>query len=50
MLFGTFMGIITCIKDEFDHKGINSEIDEIAKELKDIERESISTLIPYLEK
>ena len=50
MLIGTFMGIITLIKDEFDHKGINPEVDEIAKELKDIERESITSLIPYLEK
>ena len=50
MLIGTFMGIITLIKDEFDHKGINPEIDEIAKELKNIERESITSLIPYLEK
>ena len=50
MLFGTFMGIITCIKDEFDHKGISPEIDKIVTELKDLERENITRLIPYLDK
>ena len=44
------MGVITCIKDEFDHKGLSSELDAIITKLKDIERESITSLIPYLEK
>lgn len=50
MLLGTFMGIITCIKDEYDHKGLSPEIDAIITKLKDVERESITSLIPYLEK
>lgn len=50
MLFGTFMGVVTCIKDEFDHKGLSPELDAILTKLKDVERESITSLIPFLEK
>lgn len=48
MLLGTFMGIITCIKDESDHKGISKELDEIVQKLKEIERNNITKLIPFL--
>ena len=48
MLLGTFMGIITCIKDEFDHKNISSELDEIVNKLKEVERNNITKLIPFL--
>lgn len=49
LLLGTFMGIITCIKDESDHKGISKEIDELLAKLKEVERGSIEKLIPYLD-
>ena len=49
MLMGTFMGVITCIKDQADHKGISPEIDEILANLKELERNNIEALLPYLE-
>lgn len=48
MLLGTFMGIITCIKDKDDHKDISSELDEIIDKLYNFERENIDRLLPYL--
>ncbi len=48
MLFGTFMGIVTCIKDKDDHKNVSSELDEILDKLYHFERENIDRLIPYL--
>ena len=49
LLMGTFMGIITCIKDEKDHAGISKEIDELVQKLKELERNSIEKLITYLD-
>lgn len=48
MLIGTFMGILTCYKDQNDHGGENSEIDEILENLKEFERKNIERLIPFL--
>lgn len=48
MLMGTFMGVITCYKDQSDHKGISPEIDEILEKLKELERNNIEALLPYL--
>ena len=48
MLMGTFMGYLTCIKDQADHKDISKEIDEIVNNLKEFERSNIDALIPYL--
>lgn len=48
MLMGTFMGIITLIKDKDDHKDISAELDEIADKLYEFERKNIDRLIPYL--
>ena len=48
MLMGTFMGLITCYKDEADHKGIWSELDEILSKLKELERNNIDNLLPFL--
>lgn len=50
MLLGTFMGIITCIKDKSDHKNISNELDEIIEKLYQFERENIDVLLPYLTK
>lgn len=49
MLMGTFMGVITCVKDQADHKGISQELDEILSKLKELERNNIETLLPFLE-
>ena len=49
MLLGTFMGYITCIKDELDHKDVSKEIDEILSSLKDLEKGNLDKLIPFLE-
>ncbi len=49
MLIGTFMGIITCIKDKDDHKNISAELDEIIDKLYEFERHNIDRLLPFLE-
>lgn len=48
MLMGTFMGYLTCIKDQSDHKDVSREVDEILNNLKEFERSNIDSLIPYL--
>ncbi len=48
MLLGTFMGIITCIKDKDDHKNVSSELDEIIDKLYEFERANIDKLLPFL--
>lgn len=48
MLLGTFMGIITCIKDKSDHKGVSNELDEIIDRLYEFERRNIDRLLPFL--
>ena len=48
MLLGTFMGIITCYKDQNDHGGESKEIDEIIDRLKEFERKNIERLLPFL--
>ncbi len=48
MLFGTFMGYITCVKDLSDHRNISKEVDEILTKLKEFERGNIDSLMPYL--
>ena len=49
MLIGTFMGIITCIKDKDDHKNVSPELDEILDKLYQFERNNIDRLLPFLE-
>lgn len=48
MLMGTFMGIITLIKDKDDHKNTSAELDEIAEKLYEFERKNIDRLLPFL--
>ena len=48
MLIGTFMGYLTCIKDQSDHKDLSKELDEILTTLKTLERKNIENLIPFL--
>ena len=48
MLLGTFMGIVTCVKDKDDHKGVSAELDEIIEKLLKFERENINSLMPFL--
>lgn len=48
MLFGTFMGYLTCVKDLSDHRNISKEVDEILTKLKEFERGNIDSLMPYL--
>lgn len=49
MLLGTFMGIITCVKDKDDHHDVSSELDEILDNLCNFERKNIDRLLPFLE-
>ncbi|MBP3619811.1 MAG: hypothetical protein J6J24_04025 [Clostridia bacterium] len=48
MLMGSFMGVITCLKDRSDHQGISAELDEILDKLYEFERKNIDKLLPYL--
>lgn len=48
MLIGTFMGIITCMKDKGDHKNISKELDELLDKLYTFERKNIDRLMPFL--
>ena len=48
MLLGSFMGYLTCLKDEADHKNVSKEIDEILSELKEFEKGNIDALIPFI--
>ena len=50
MLFGTFMGIVTCIKDKSDHKNVSKALDGIIEKLYNFERENIDKLLPFLTK
>jgi len=50
MLFGTFMGTITIIKDKYDHQNLSKELDEIIDKLYNFEKENIDKLIPFLTK
>lgn len=48
LLLGTFMGYLTCLKDQSDHANISPEIDEILQNLKELEKDNLERLIPYL--
>ncbi len=48
MLLGSFMGVLTCIKDEYDHKNVSNELDEIITKLKNLEKDNINKLIVFL--
>ncbi len=48
MLMGTFMGILTCEKDQADHQGVSADIDEILQKLKELEKTNLKALMPYL--
>lgn len=48
MLLGTFMGIITCVKDKSDHKNVSEKLDQIIDKLYVFERENIDKLLPFL--
>ena len=50
MLIGTFMGIITCMKDKGDNKNISKELDELLDKLYTFERKNIDRLLPFLNK
>lgn len=50
MLIGTFMGIITCMKDKGDHKNISKELDELLDKLYTFERKNIDRLMHFLNK
>lgn len=48
MLMGTFMGILTCEKDKYDHPDVSPEIDEILEKLQELEKANLKALWPYL--
>lgn len=48
LLFGTFMGVITCIKDRNEHSGASQEIVNLLEKLQNLEEENIENLKTYL--
>lgn len=48
MLIGTFMGYITCIKDQYDHQNKSKDLDELLERLKSLEKDNLTKLIEYL--
>lgn len=48
MLLGTFMGYLTCIKDGSDHANVSKEVDDILLNLKEVERNNLESLMPFL--
>lgn len=48
LLLGTFMGVITCIKDEAEHAGADEEITSLLNKLKSNEEKNIESLKAFL--
>lgn len=48
LLLGTFMGTLTCIKDETDHSGADEELMNLLKKLRAIEENNIESLKAFL--
>ena len=48
MLVGSVMGLITCYKDKYDHKGIDSTLDKIILELETAQDENYLKLKTFL--
>ena len=48
LLIGTFMGVITCLKDQSDHAGADEEILNLLSKLLKLEEANIESLKTYL--
>lgn len=48
LLLGTFMGVITCIKDQSDHASADEEILNLLSKLQNLEENNIESLKTYL--
>ena len=48
MLLGTVMGLIQCIKDMSDYKGVSSELDDLCQKIGDMEEENYQKLKNFL--
>jgi len=48
MLIGTNMGLITCYKDKYDHRGVSEDLDIIIEKLENLEVQNFDALKPYL--
>ena len=48
LLFGTFMGVITCIKDRNEHSGASQEIINLLEKLQALQEKNIESLKAYL--
>ncbi len=48
LLLGTFMGTLTCIKDQAEHVGADEEILNLSKKLLELEQRNIESLKTYL--
>ena len=48
MLLGTVMGLTTCYKDKYDHKGVSEELDKILLSLEELEDENYLRLKTFL--
>lgn len=48
MLMGSVMGLITCYKDKYDHKGVDGNLDKILLKLEEIEDNNYLKLKVFL--
>lgn len=48
MLVGSVMGLITCYKDKYDHKGVDATLDKILLKLEEIEDDNYLKLKTFL--
>lgn len=48
MLFGTVMGLIQCLKDTVDYKGICSELDDLCQKLTELEEKNFQVLKNFI--
>ena len=48
MLLGTVMGLLTCYKDKFDHKGVSDELDVVLADLERLEDKNYLNLKKFL--
>jgi len=48
MLLGTVMGLIQCVKDLADYKGVSTELDDLCQKILDMEEENYQKLKNFL--
>lgn len=48
MLQGTVMGLMQCLKDQKDYKGVSQDLDDLCEKLSELEEENYQSLKQYI--